>query len=111
MRPEFTLKRTSPLPAKLRLVNPSETQLLIAENRALRQRNRELRKDLRSTLNEVTAKAQRTLELTTKNVESSSLLQRLTRRERLVLALIADGHSSRQIAGRLGITFNTVVTN
>lgn len=35
----------------------------------------------------------------------------LTRREREVLALIASGHSTKQIAGVLGISFKTAVSH
>lgn len=102
-----------PLPqgAKLRLVRPSETQLLIAESRALRQRNRELRNDLRATLDQVLVTANRSRELTGDLVESSGQLPRLTPRERSVLALIAGGYSSKKLAWQLGISFKTATSH
>jgi DNA-binding NarL/FixJ family response regulator len=44
-------------------------------------------------------------------VESSEQLQRLTQRERLVLTLIAGGHSTKQLGWRLGISFRTAVSH
>jgi DNA-binding NarL/FixJ family response regulator len=35
----------------------------------------------------------------------------VTQREKEVLMALADGHSTREIAGLLGITFNTVETH
>jgi DNA-binding NarL/FixJ family response regulator len=99
----------APQGPKLRLVRPSETELLIAESRALRQRNRELRSDLRSTVKEIKARTEEALQVTANLVESSEQLQRLTERERSVLALIAGGYSSKQLAWRLGISFKTAI--
>src|SRR5215469_6560381 len=111
MWPEPTLKkrlsRSARQEEKLRLVRPSKTQLLIAESRELRERNRELRKDLRGTLDQVRQTLNRSRELTTKIVELSELAERLTNRARAVLALIAGGCSSKEIAARLGIAFKT----
>src|SRR5215469_16998114 len=98
MWPEPTLKkrlsRSARQEEKLLLARPSETQLLIAESRALRERNRELRKDLRGTLDRVLQTLNRSCELTTKVIETSELAVGLTNRERTVLGLIAGGCSS-----------------
>jgi DNA-binding NarL/FixJ family response regulator len=42
---------------------------------------------------------------------AGSAISSLTTRERRVLRLIADGHTSRQIAGQLGISMRTVDTH
>ena len=47
----------------------------------------------------------------TEEQEVALLVQQLTRREREVLALLAEGGSSDDIAGRLGISPNTVRTH
>ena len=105
------LSATPPPGAKLRLVQPSETQLLIEESRALRQRNRQLRNELKGMLDQILVTANRSRELTASLVESSEQLQRLTERERSVLALIAGGYSSKQLAWRLGISFKTAISH
>jgi DNA-binding NarL/FixJ family response regulator len=49
--------------------------------------------------------------LLTKKREMESQLERLTVREKEVLRLMAEGTSSRDIAGRLGISYTTVRTH
>ena len=98
-------------PAKLRLVKPSETQLLIAESRALRQRSRELRKDLTVALDQVLVTANRSRDLTANIVKLPETFRRLTERELMVLTLVAGGYTCKQLAWRLGISFKTAVTH
>jgi DNA-binding NarL/FixJ family response regulator len=100
-----------PPTAKLRLVAPNETQSLIAQSQALRRRNRELRNDLRRSLDGLIDTEKRSFEVTAKIAESSEVLKQLTARERSVLALIAAGYSTKQVAARLGITFKTAVSH
>jgi DNA-binding NarL/FixJ family response regulator len=95
----------------MRLVAPGETRVLIAESRALREQSRELRKDLQGSLDQLLNTVKRSIEVTAKIAVSSERLQRLTRRECSVLILIAAGYSTKQLAGRLGISFKTAVSH
>ncbi len=95
----------------LRLWKFSETQQLIEESRRLWQENRELRLQLRENLaanREVILRCQ-TLAQKMRTASDQRLLLDLSRREQQVLALIAEGYATKQVAHMLKITFKTAV--
>jgi DNA-binding NarL/FixJ family response regulator len=87
------------------------TQALIAEARGLRERNRVLRAELAAELGRLKSTMNQSLALTGRKLPPPELPVHLSPRERTVLALIAEGYSSKQIAASLGISFKTAVTH
>lgn len=88
----------------------SETQSLIAVSRELRERNIAIRAELAATIKRLNGTMSQSLALNSRDgAVAAELPGRLTKRERTVLVLVAEGYSSKQIATWLGITFKTAV--
>jgi DNA-binding NarL/FixJ family response regulator len=85
-----------------------ETKELIEKNRRLREQGRLLRQELSMHIARLSNWGKPGVESPAGAPQNpDTLLAQLSKRERLVLTLIARSYSTKQIAGMLGISFKT----
>lgn len=88
-----------------------ELDEVLRKNALERQRSRDCCKDLALTLTAIrTGRLRKTIDHLHID-EALAKLNSLTKREKEVLRLIAEGHSTKQIAGKLNISFKTAVSH